>query len=496
MKVAGTGQKANRMTAQPIKFGTDGWRGRIGQDFTLENLKRVVQAYADYLKKKKNHNGKNEPGSKVFIGYDCRLLSDQGAILAAAIFEGNDFSSIVFDEPVPTPFVSWAVKEFEAVGGCVITASHNPPDYNGFKLKEPWGGSAPETVTREVEKLIDNSKTVFSFRPPKNDAREILDTFGTKYRRHITDLIDLDRLKASSSRIILDPMHGSGGRWAESFLTGGKISATTIRADRNPKFGGVNPEPIDLNLGALKAEVKKRKALVGIATDGDADRVGAVNELGDTMTMHEVAPILTLYLAKIRGMTGGIAATVSQSVVVKRIARSLGLPFFETPVGFKYIAELMIGEDILIGAEESGGIGLKNHIPERDGILNTLMFLEAVLAFDAEPSQIVKDIRREFGEFYYDRRDLPVDVEKGLEFVDSLRENPPENLGSLIEVNRSDGVKLIFKDDSWILFRQSGTEPVLRVYAEAGSTTGRDDLLDRGCSMALNYRPTVSSLFL
>jgi phosphomannomutase len=293
-------------------------------------------------------------------------------------------------------------------------------------------------------------------------------------------------MRALDARVVVDPMHGTGGRWVESFLKGGRLEVETIRAERDPLFGGVSPEPIDRNLASLKSRVSVSRALVGLATDGDADRVGAVNELGETLTMHEVVPLIVLHLARVRGMTGGVVRTFSQSVLLKRIAAAHGLRLYETPIGFKYIADLMLREDILVGAEESGGIGVRGHIPERDGILNSLLFLEAVAASGRTPTEMVREMHREFGEFYFGRRDLHLEVARGLALVESLATRPPAAVGAYAveSVETLDGTKLVFHDESWLLFRQSGTEPVLRVYAEATSVEKMHTLLDEGCRMA------------
>lgn len=288
--------------------------------------------------------------------------------------------------------------------------------------------------------------------------------------------------------IIVDPMHGSAGRWVESFLNGGALNVETIRACRDPLFGGVNPEPIDRNLGPLKQRVLETKALVGLAQDGDADRVGAVNERGETMTMHDVVPLVLLHLARRRKMTGAVIRTFSQSVLLKRIAAAHNLKLYETAIGFKYIADLMLKEDILIGAEESGGIGVKGHIPERDGILNSLLFLEAILAAGKAPSEMLRDLHHEFGEFHFGRRDLKMEVDPGMAFVAQLASKPPVRLADfdVTGVETLDGTKLLFEDESWLLFRQSGTEPVLRIYSEATSVAKRNALLAEGEKLVAN----------
>ena len=491
-----------RPQAAPIRFGTDGWRAVIADGFTFANLERVAQAYALFLlrqrgapvpgdgataqgaKEKTARSSEERIAPRVVVGYDRRFLSDHFALRAAEVLAGNGVGVEMFDSDVPTPLVSWAVRDRAADGGVVITASHNPAEFNGFKIKAPWGGSATPETTADVESLVDTTETRRG--SYAECGRGPLEVSTASYREQIAAYVDLERLRAAPARVVVDPMHGTGGRWVESFLGGGRLGAETIRAGRDATFGGVAPEPIDRNLGPLKARVRESHALVGLATDGDADRVGAVNELGATMTMHEVVPLILLHLARARGMTGGVVRTFSQSVLTKRIAEAHGLKLHETPIGFKYVADLMLSEDILIGAEESGGIGVKGHLPERDGLLNSLLVLEAVVSSGRPPSELVKLMHREFGEFHYDRRDLHADVALGLELVCSLAASPPAALGGheVTGVEQLDGTKLLFADESWLLFRQSGTEPVLRIYCEATSTAKRDSLLDAGSALA------------
>jgi len=494
-----------------IKFGTDGWRAVIARDYTFANVERVAQAYADYLVSPEKESltrqliavgqiSKEEAHHHVFtnvigqavtsvntlvvVGYDRRFLSELFAQRVAEVLVGNNARVALFREDAPTPLISWAVKELKATGGVVITASHNPHDFNGFKIKAPWGGSAPPETTSAVEKLVDAN-------PPKRadvpgDAHELLAPAIESYRAQIESYIDLDKIRRSPAAVVIDSMHGSGGSWVESFLRGGKLKVETIRAHRDPLFGGVNPEPIDSNLGPLKHRVLDSKALVGLATDGDADRVGAVNELGETMTMHDVVPLILLHLVRHRKMTGAVVRTVSQSVLLKRIAAAHNLKLYETPIGFKYIAELMLKNDILIGAEESGGIGVKGHIPERDGILNSLLFLEAIISAGIPPSEMMRELYREFGEFHFGRKDLHVETERGQELVERLAKTPPNELAhyKVVGVVTMDGTKLLFEDESWLLFRQSGTEPVLRVYAEATDVNKMQALLAAGEELA------------
>lgn len=481
----------NNLDITPIKFGTDGWRAVIGDGYTYANLERVAQAYAAYLTQQ------NAPESLVIIGYDRRFMSAQFAQRAAEVMAGNGLNVALFGEDVPTPVVSWAVREQGAAGGIVITASHNPADFNGFKIKAPWGGSASPAITAQVEALVDKqpvrrqplavANKLRAAQAVHTDAVALgaLSDAVMSYRAQLEQYVELARLRRTGGKVVIDSMHGTGGTWTESFLRGDTLQAETVRAQREPLFGGVAPEPIDRNLGPLKARVRETGALLGLATDGDADRLGAVNELGETMTMHEVVPLMLLHLARRRGWTGGVVRTFSQSVLTNRIAAAHGLKVYETPIGFKYIADLFQSEDILIGAEESGGIGLKNHIPERDGILNSLVLLEAVVMSGLTPSEMVREMHREFGAFYFGRNDLHCAVERGQDLTAQLAANPPSQLAghTVAQVATLDGTKLLFADESWLLFRQSGTEPVLRVYCEATSKAKVAELLAAGAGL-------------
>jgi phosphomannomutase len=464
-----------------IKFGTDGWRAVIAQEYTFANLERVAQAYADYLR---HEIAASRSQSLVIVGYDRRFESELFAQRAAEVLAGNDLSISLFNESMPTPLISWAVKELSAAGGVVITASHNPAHFNGFKIKAPWGGSAAPETTSAVEKLVDVNQPRRADIPA--DTHQLLQATVESYRAQIARYIDLDRLRKTAATIIVDPMHGSGGNWVEGFLRGGTLKAETIRANRDPLFGGVNPEPIDSNISALKNRVSETRALVGLATDGDADRVGAVNERGETMTMHDVVPLILLHLVRKRKMSGGVVRTFSQSVLLKRIAAAYNLKLYETAIGFKYIADLMLNDDILIGAEESGGIGVKGHIPERDGILNSLLFLEAIVTNGKTPSEMLRELHREFGEFHFRRKDLHVETSVGQQLIERLAKDTPDEVAGyqVAAVETTDGTKLLFADESWLLFRQSGTEPMLRIYSEATSVEKAQTLLTAGEQMA------------
>ncbi|MFN0088458.1 MAG: phosphoglucomutase/phosphomannomutase family protein [Blastocatellia bacterium] len=467
-----------------IKFGTDGWRARIAEDFTFANVEIVTQALVDYIRKTK-------PGAALamLVGYDRRFASENFAQRAAEVVAGNGVAVDLYAHDVPTPLVSFEVKRRGLDGGILITASHNPPDFNGFKFKAPYGGSATPKITDEIEKLIGAT-------PPKRMTLDEAKAAGLArvveppddYRRHIENFVDIRALRNADALVIADPMHGTGGRWIETLLAGGRIRVETIRADRDPLFGNVLPEPMPWNLELTSRTIRERGALLALVTDGDADRVGAMDERGEYINTHQILMIMLLHLARRKGMKGSVVRTFSQSVIVRRIAESFGFRLFETPIGFKHIGEIMLdpANDFLIGGEESGGIGVRGHIPERDGIFNSLVLLEAVLAAGRKPSELVRDIWREFGEFHFERRDLHIPIESGLRLVSDLREKTPEQFaGFKVEkIATLDGTKLIFADESWILFRQSGTEPVLRVYCEATSVQKMKTLMDAGEEMA------------
>jgi phosphomannomutase len=469
-----------------IKFGTDGWRARIAEDFTFANVEIVTQALVDYLKSQKPGGG-----LALLVGYDRRFLSDLFAKLTAEVIAGNGITVDLYSIDVPTPLVSFEVKRRGLDGGVLITASHNPPEFNGYKFKAPFGGSATPRITNEIEKSVGATKPQ---RIPLDDAiaqgiARVIEP-PDDYRHHLESLISIKDLRKADALVIADPMHGTGGRWIENLLSGGKIRVETIRAERDPLFGGVLPEPMPWNLELTARTIRERRALMALVTDGDADRVGALDENGGYINTHQILMILLLHLARRKGWKGSVVRTFSQSVIVKRIAESYGFRLFETPIGFKHIGEIMLdpANDFLIGGEESGGIGVRGHIPERDGIFNSLLLLEAVLTAGKRPSAIVRDIWNEFGEFHFERRDLHVPIEAGLQLVSDLREKTPAKFAGhkVAGIATLDGTKLIFDDESWILFRQSGTEPVLRIYCEATSIEKMAMMMDEGEKLALN----------
>ncbi len=463
-----------------IKFGTDGWRGVIAEDFTFENVELVSNVCADQFLEDLDKNKKLN--NLVFIGYDRRFLGREFAERAALIFSEKGLNVSLYNKDVPTPMVSFDVKKQNAVSGIVITASHNPPNFSGFKIKLPDGCSASKSYTDLIEKRLSNISVEVDVKAGFKPASTI--DPSKDYSGFIKKTIDLDKLKNINETVIVDSMHGTGGDYIESFLKNGKIKVKTIRGDIDVNFGGVNPEPMMPQLLPLSDEVLKSRALMGLATDGDADRVGAVDENGEYLNTHKLLAILLYYLVEKKKLSGGVVVTFSQSVLVKKMAQKYGFKVYEVPIGFKHIADLMIKEDILIGGEEANGIGSKLHfIPERDGIFNALLLLEAVNSFGLKPSQLVKKIHDEFGAFYYDRVDLHIlSSQIGIDFVEKIKLAPPKevNNAKVKELQALDGAKLVFEDDSWLLFRASGTEPLLRIYSEGRSKEFVEKMLKSG----------------
>jgi phosphomannomutase len=412
----------------------------------------------------------------VFIGYDGRFLSDRFARAAAEVFAGNGFHVLLMDRAYPTPYISFEVFRRRFAGGIVITASHNPSPFNGFKVKAHFGGSATPAITAEIEKRLGTS--------PVRSSSKGIETIApdSSYFEHLRSLVDWRRIAASRLRVVVDSMHGSGGRLLETLLQGTSCTVETIRGNLDPMFGGVNPEPMMPQLEPLSARVVSTKSDVGLATDGDADRVGVMDENGQFLNTLQVLPLLLLHAYRNKGWRGSVVRTFSQSQIMPRIAERLGLVCHERPIGFKNIAELMLTEEVLIGGEESGGVGLSRHLPERDGTFVNLLFLDLLAATGKRCTQLVQDMWHEFGEFHFDRRDLHIPIRVGKAAVESLQLQPPKSFAGrlVLRVETLDGSKVFLEEDSWILFRQSGTEPLLRVYCEAPSAAVVQEILEAG----------------
>jgi phosphomannomutase len=458
----------------PIKFGTDGWRAIIAEEFTFENVRRAAGATAEYFKTVQGVE------RAVFVGFDVRFQSKAFARAAAEVLAGNGFRVVMLDRPYPTPYVSFEVRRRKFAGGVMITASHNPPAFNGFKVKAHFGGSATPAITAQVEANLKTS-------PAGAEKRSVegrIETVSPEpyYFDHLRSLVDWPRIAHSKLKIVVDSMHGCGGFVLEELLQGTSCSMQTIRGNPDPLFGGINPEPMMPQLEPLGEAIRKTGSHVGLATDGDADRLGIVDENGQYLNTLQTLSLLLLHVYRNKGWRGAVARTYSQSLLIPRIASKFGLQLFERPIGFKNIGELMLDHDILIGGEESGGIGLSRHLPERDGIFINLLFLDLLATSGKSCTQLVREMWDEFGEFHFDRRDLHVPIAAGNAVVARWKNDPlPSFAGRKVrEVGTLDGSKVFLGNDSWILFRQSGTEPLLRVYCEAPSPGAVSEIMGAG----------------
>jgi phosphomannomutase len=483
----------------PIHFGTDGWRAVISDTFTYSNLRMVAQAIADAVASEhwdKSGNGGQVPDpKKIVIGFDTRFLSDRYAGEFARVLTANGFTVLLAQSDAPTPSISFAVKHHHAIAGVMITASHNAPRYNGVKLKGAFGGSALPEQCRRVEVYINDNEE--RARGPNlmdfDKAREtgLIQKFNPlpAYFEHLRSLIRTDIIADVPQRFIVDSMYGSGRGVIKAFLQGTGCEVVEIRSEMNPGFGGVHPEPIAKYLGPLASAISSGMGNFGICTDGDADRIGAMDERGNFVDPHKIMALSLKYLVESRGMSGSVIRTVSTTRMIDRLAEKYGLTLHETPVGFNHIADYMMTEDVLIGGEESGGISFKGHIPEGDGPAMGLLLVEMIAVANSTLYEMVNELLEEVGPAFYERNDLRLSrpVAKA-EMTTFLTEQAPSEIGGekLKEIGTRDGVKYILSDDSWLLIRPSGTEPVLRVYAEGRSQEMVKHLLEYGEQVAKN----------
>jgi phosphomannomutase len=469
---------------KPIVFGTDGWRAIIAEDYTFDNVARCARSVAELMKRK----GLADRG--VVIGYDMRFESENFAAVAAEALAGAGVRAILCARSEPTPVISDAVREQKAGGGITITASHNPAVYNGFKVRSDYGGAAAPATIAELEGIIAQTPAESVVRLPRDQAaRQGLLTEiqpSDAYLEHIARLVDLESIRRSSLRIVVDAMYGAGMGWFPRMLGGGSIEVVEINGERNPLFPGINPEPIARNLQKLFATVRSVSASVGLATDGDADRLGVCDEHGNFIDQLRVYSLLALYLLEVRGYRGPIVRTLSTSSMLDRLGALYGVPVYETGVGFKYIAPKMLETDALIGGEESGGYAFRGHIPERDGILAGLFILDMMGKLNKTPSQLVEYLFEKVGPHYYDRLDVGFPHDQRQTIIARLDSAKPATIaGKAIDrVLREDGYKFVLTDGSWLLIRFSGTEPIMRIYAEAGSGEQVRQILDEGRRLA------------
>lgn len=487
----------------PIRFGTDGWRAVISDEFTFENVRHVSQAIADWLIERpedpKQHYqsegaySSGSPGLSVVVGFDTRFLSDRYAMEVARVLAGNGIHVHLTQTDCPTPALSYSVRDLAADFGVMLTASHNPPRYNGIKLKAAYGGSALPATTKQIESRLHGnledgrSPQVMDFEAAVSAGQIRRFNPLPAYLNHIASLVDFDRIAHNCPRVLIDPMYGAGRRYIRSFLERAGGQADEIHGEMNPGFAGIHPEPIGRNLRELVAAVQARAYDVGLATDGDADRVGAVDANGEFVTPHLIYALVLRHLVEDRGWRGSVVKTVSTTQLVDRLAKRYDLPLHETPVGGNYLCEVILEDDVLIAGEESGGITIKHHIPEGDGILMGLLLIE-IMAHHRQPlHEIVRGLLEDLGPVAYAREDVRTrEPFSKPELVERLVASAPAELaGRRVErINAADGVKYVLTDGSWLLIRPSGTEPVLRIYAEAADEAGVRALLQAGAELA------------
>ena len=463
-----------------IQFGTDGWRAIIAEDFTFSNLDRVAQATADYWQANPVPGVHND---RAVVGYDRRFLSPEFAARVAEVLAGNGFTVTLTDRPTPTPSVSFEVKRQKAIGGVMLTASHNPAAFNGFKLKAWYGGSAEPAICKAVEGLLDRNPVRSTPLPQAVRSRliSVRDIRGAHYAA-LKKLVDFPLIAASGLKFAHEALHGVGAGCFDELLAGTTCRVTTLNAEHNPGFAGINPEPIARNYIRSIPFLQKHPHDLCLVTDGDADRVGGLMGNGAPLTTHQIICLLLRHYVKNRGMTGKVVKALTTTSMVDHMCAQLGLELIETGVGFKYIASEILKGGVLLGFEESGGIGFPGHIPERDGIAAGLVLLE-MLAMERKPLKVLlRELEKDFGPHRYARIDTTFPLEKRSALMSFCSEHPPARLlkSKLATVKAYDGVKFIAQDGSWLMLRGSGTEPILRIYAEAKTDEDAQALLRQG----------------
>lgn len=455
------------MSRPQISFGTDGWRAIIADEFTFENVRACARAVSLHLLE----NGEASRG--VVVGYDTRFGSDRFAAAVAEEINGYGIDAQVFDVPAPTPACSFSVVDHDAAIGVMITASHNPPEWNGFKVKSSAGGSAPPEEIAKIESHLANVLDGTANAPSSGEEGSSK-TFEVipPYLAQLDRVIELAPIKASKLKVVVDAMHGSGAGIIPAVLNGGSIEVIEIRSNPDPSFPGMNqPEPIEHNVKPLSAAVVEHGADVGIALDGDADRVGIVDEHGKYFSTLEVFSLLTDHFMGRRKETGGVACTITMSSMVDKLSVKYGAPVYRTPVGFKYVGPTMLDNGCSMGGEESGGYAFKGHVPERDGSLSGLLFLEAMVMSGKSPSQLLSQLHDSVGFHTFRRDDQSYQNSERENITNAVAGLSPSSIGGLTveSIDRQDGVRVNLAGGSWAVVRMSGTEPLLRLYAEAGS---------------------------
>jgi len=463
-----------------IKFGTDGWRGIISDNFTFKNVKRVAQAIADYYS-----SVLRTPYSvlKIAVGYDTRFLSKEFAQEVADVLSKNGIEVTLSDRPIPTPTLSFAVRKRRLTAGVMITASHNPAEYNGIKIKTSSGGAAGEEVTKVIEEMANK---VSSLKQKEQSGSIKKEDLSKDYVKFLRSYIDIKKIKKAKFKVLVDAMHGSGDKFIAEVLEGTGIQLEFFRSDVNPSFEGLRPEPVVENLLASIEIMKKKKFDICLVLDGDADRIACIAPGGIFVSPQKILGLLALHLFQDRKMKGGIVKTIVGTNLIDNITQKLGLKLYETPVGFKYISSLMDTQDILTGGEEAGGIGFKGYIPERDGSLAGLLLLEMMVYRKKSIDKVLEIMEKEFGKYYYLRQDLRT-VQAGLD-LGAFKEIKRILGKDVVEIKDYDGIKLICSDKSWLMFRGSGTEPIMRIYAESQSLAKSKKLIAFGRELILSTK--------
>lgn len=467
-----------------IKFGTDGWRGRIAEDYTFDNVRRCAQGFADYLQSK----GLAEAG--VVIGHDKRFHAENFAATAAEIMAGNGIEVWLTEGATPTPAISYSVVDKKAGGAINITASHNPPEDCGFKVRDPDGGALAPQELRKVEERIPNRAAdarTLKFDDAVSDNLITLFDASPAYVEQLARLVDLEPIKQSGFDILVDCMWGNAAGWFPKLLAGGRSKIQEVHNLRNPIFPNmIRPEPIPPNVDDGLNKAKELGVDVTIINDGDADRVGFADENGDFMDQLRVYGLMGYYFLEVRGDRGPIVKTISTTKMLNKLASMYDVPVYETGVGFKYIAPKMVEVEAMIGGEESGGYAFKNHVPERDGILAGLYMLDMMVKTGKKPSQLLDELFDKVGPHYYDRIDTHFDQDRKAEIKANVENAQPEKIGGLkvTGVKTIDGHQFMMEDGGWLLVRFSGTEPIIRVYCETTYGDRVNDILEDGMAIA------------
>lgn len=452
-----------------IHFGTDGWRAVIADGFTYHNLRRVADAAGRVF-------AEDNPGGLVLVGFDTRFEAGSFAAAVAEVLAPHGLGVKVSDRYLPTPALCWSVAhDDDAVGGVMLTASHNPAQYLGFKLRMADGGASPVAFTQRVEAAL------LAEPPEARGVFETVDLVGP-YLTALRAFVNADAIAASGLHVVVDPLYGAGQTYLAETLRSFGVTVTEIHGELNPGFGGLHPEPIPPHIDAARELVRRDGLDAAFITDGDADRIGAADRMGAFVNPHRIIALVVRHLVEDRGMSGRIVKTLSTSVLVDRIAAHLGLEVVTTPIGFKWIYEEMVKGGVLLGGEESGGIGIPAHVRERDGLLMALLLAEMMCQRGQGLAELVDDLIAVTGPMEYGRIDLRLDPAAMAAFVARMPELAPATLAGLKvrEVLRIDGVKFLLPDDAWLLLRTSGTEPLVRIYAEAPSAGVVDELLAEG----------------